>query len=496
MPPIHAQAAASFALLAGSAAALPIDGPLDAPHLHQNCSHAHHPTAPGVELAHACWPAADGTLTGRRIPVETLDAETVALRQFMASRNLTRGTVPERIDIVFVGDGYTASEQGLFQSDVDAIEGDLFQYEPFTTYKPFFRVQRVEVVSNESGVDNDPVQGIERDTALNMGYWCGGTERALCVSVSRAIQAAGAGVMTDVDQVIAISNSTKYGGVGYPSSNVGTSAGRNSAATQIVIHELGHSLGNLADEYTYGGPTNYTGGEPGTANVSTYDQSEQIAQQRKWYRWMGASFPVFDNPVGAYEGGQYSVNGIYRPSNNSMMRSLGRRFNAVSAEQLIKEFYREVRPIEDSTPVDSELTGDDSIFCVPVQPDGHDLTIVWDIDGTPIPAATDQTTLDLTTLSLGNSERVITATVVDPTPWVRDPSIRQQFLTETRSWVVNRCERLADIDGNGVLTFFDVSSFTLAFQIRDPLGDFNGDGLFNFFDFVDFINEFTNPCGN
>lgn len=496
MRPIHAPAIAAFTLMTGSASALPIDQSTDGPHLHQDCSHAHHPTAPGVELAHACWPTADGTLTGRRIPVETLDDETVALRRFMADRNLARGILPERIDIVFVGDGYTASEQDLFQSDVDAIEADLFQYEPFITYKPFFRVQRVEVVSNESGVDNDPVQGIERDTALNMGYWCGGTERALCVSVSRAIQAAGAGVITDVDQVIAISNSTKYGGVGYPSSNVGTSAGRNGAATQIVIHELGHSLGNLADEYTYGGPTNYTGGEPGTANVSIFNQAEQIAQERKWFRWMGASFPVFDNPVGTYEGGQYSVNGIYRPSSNSMMRSLGRRFNAPSAEQLIKEFYREVRPIEDSTPEDDELTSSDSIFCAPVQPDGHDLTIVWELNGNPIPAATDQTMLDLSTLGLDDSEQVITAIVVDPTPWVRDPSIRENFLTERRTWVVNRCERLADIDGNGELTFFDVSSFVLAFQIQDPIGDFNNDGLFNFFDFVDFINEFTNPCGN
>jgi hypothetical protein len=491
MRPIHASAVVSILLASGAASAQQFD----APHLHQDCSHAHHPTIPGVELAHACWPGEDGQLTGRRIPVETLDAETVALREHMANRDLLRGSVPNRIDIVFVGDGYTAAEQALFQSDVDAIEGDLFQFEPFITYKPFFRVQRVEVISNESGVDNDPTQGISRDTALNMAFWCGGTERALCVSVSAAIQAAGAGVSTDVDQVIAIANTTKYGGVGYPSSNVGTSSGRNSAATQIVIHELGHSLGNLADEYTYGGPTNYTGSEPGTANVSVFTQSEQVAQQRKWYRWMGASFPVFDNPVGTYEGGQYSVNGIYRPSQNSMMRNLGRRFNAPSAEQLIKEFYREVRPIEDATPESATLSANDSIYCVPVQPDGHDLLIVWELDGNPIPAATNQTTLDLSTLGLGTAEAIIKATVIDDTPYVRDPVIREQFLTETRTWVVNPCERLADIDGNGELTFFDVSSFVLAYQIQDPIGDFNNDGIFNFFDFVDFINEFTNPCG-
>lgn len=493
MRPTHALAVVSILLAVGTQAAAQ---QIDAPHLPQDCSHAHHPTTPGVELAHACWPTADGTLTGVRIPVQTLDEETVALREHLADRNLLRGSVPERIDIVFVGDGYTAAEQALFQSDVDNIEADLFRYEPFITYEPFFRIQRVEVVSNDSGVDNDPTQGIDRDTALNMAFWCGGTERALCVSVNRALNAAGNGVSTDVDQVVAIANTTKYGGVGYPSSNACTSSGRNSAATEIVIHELGHSLGNLADEYTYGGATTYTGGELGPADVSIFNEAQQVAQQRKWYRWMGFNLPgVFDGPTGTYEGGNYSQFGVYRPSNNSMMRSLGRRFNAPSAEELIKEFYREVRPIEDATPAATELTETDSIFCVPVQPIGHDLTIDWTVDGQPIPAAANQTTLDLATLGLDSSEHIIAAIVIDPTEFVRDPAIRDGYLTQTMEWIVNRCDSPADLNEDGQLTFVDIAGFIDLYLASQTLADFDGNGLYNFFDFQAYIAEFTNPCG-
>ncbi len=120
-----------------------------------------------------------------------------------------------------------------------------------------------------------------------------------------------------------------WGGAGYPSNNLGIAAGQNDSAAQIAIHELGHSLGDLADEYTYGEPFTYTGPELSPVNVSIFDRDEQLANSRKWWRWMDASISGFDGPINSYEGGNYSVNGVYRPSNNSMMRSLGRQFNLV-----------------------------------------------------------------------------------------------------------------------------------------------------------------------
>jgi len=58
--------------------------------------------------------------------------------------------------------------------------------------------------------------------------------------------------------------------------------------------------------------------------------------------------------------------------------------------------------------------------------------------------------------------------------------------------VVAPCQ--ADLTGDGVLNFFDVSAFLVAFNSSDPLADFTGDGSFNFFDVSAFLVAFTAGC--
>lgn len=52
----------------------------------------------------------------------------------------------------------------------------------------------------------------------------------------------------------------------------------------------------------------------------------------------------------------------------------------------------------------------------------------------------------------------------------------------------------ADLTGDGVLNFFDVSAFLAAYNAMDPSADFTGDGAFNFFDVSAFLNAFANGC--
>lgn len=52
----------------------------------------------------------------------------------------------------------------------------------------------------------------------------------------------------------------------------------------------------------------------------------------------------------------------------------------------------------------------------------------------------------------------------------------------------------ADITGDGVLNFFDISTFLGAFNTQDPIADFNNDGLFNFFDVSAFLTDFNAGC--
>ena len=53
----------------------------------------------------------------------------------------------------------------------------------------------------------------------------------------------------------------------------------------------------------------------------------------------------------------------------------------------------------------------------------------------------------------------------------------------------------ADLNGDGLLDFFDVSAFLAAFNAGDPVADFNGDTLFDFFDVSAFLALFNAGCG-
>lgn len=52
----------------------------------------------------------------------------------------------------------------------------------------------------------------------------------------------------------------------------------------------------------------------------------------------------------------------------------------------------------------------------------------------------------------------------------------------------------ADLTGDGVVNFFDVSAFLVAYTGGEPGGDWNGDGVINFFDVSGFLVDFNAGC--
>ncbi|PCI07188.1 hypothetical protein COB72_10675 [bacterium] len=52
----------------------------------------------------------------------------------------------------------------------------------------------------------------------------------------------------------------------------------------------------------------------------------------------------------------------------------------------------------------------------------------------------------------------------------------------------------ADLNGDALLNFFDISLFLQAFQAQDPIADFDNDGLLNFFDIAAYLIEFAAGC--
>jgi len=63
---------------------------------------------------------------------------------------------------------------------------------------------------------------------------------------------------------------------------------------------------------------------------------------------------------------------------------------------------------------------------------------------------------------------------------------------ESTTETVSVC--LADLTGDGVLNFFDVSAFLSGYNAMDPSADLNGDGVFNFFDISGFLSAFAVGC--
>ena len=360
------------------------------------------------------------------------------------------GPSSNRLDIVFVGDGYLESELDLYADHVTAGVDNLFSQEPFRSYSTYFNVHRVDVISNESGVDNDPVPGIVRDTALDMGFWCSGIERLLCVNVSAAY--AYAGNAPDIDTVFAVANSTKYGGAGYSSSDLATYSGGNQLSPEVALHELGHSLGNLADEYDYNDNAVYKGPERPEPNVSILTEPQMAGAGTKWADWLGNPGVGFSGLVSTYEGAYYHEFGIYRPTVNSKMRTLMAPFNLPSIESFIIEIYKIIDPIEDATP-DQTLTGTETVYVSPIYPAVNSLAVQWFLDGEPIPGAM-WITLDLATLGLSVGAHELAVTVTDPTEFVVDEVARATYLTETRSWDV-LVTLPGDVDGDSLVGIND-----------------------------------------
>ncbi|MFD7455131.1 M64 family metallopeptidase [Kitasatospora sp. NPDC059827] len=388
-------------------------------------------------IAHATAPAASPYLatppTGLTAPGADGDGEVTPL--------VRNGDPATKLDVVVVGDGYTAQEQQKFRTDAAEKWREITAVEPYATYRQLFNVWAVSAVSPESGVTGDPDQATVRHTALGSYFWCDGVERLLCVDDKAVDRYAAKAPQADL--VIVVANTAKYGGAGYNDiksplgyEGIATVAGGNAKSGQIAVHETGHSLGKLADEYAYDGQGTYQGAEPPEANISTLTADRMRDQGTKWARWLGQASPD-GGTVGSFEGGGYYPTGLYRPTENSIMRSLGREFNLPGREAMIAGFYRHATPLTSFTPTGSWLTATDRLT-VDLPVPGTQLR--WYLDGREQPRLRGRTALDLDGLHLtGPRSRphLLTAVATDPTPAVADPALRKE-LTGSLSWLVTR----------------------------------------------------------
>ena len=327
------------------------------------------------------------------------------------------GDAANRITLVLLGDGYTADQLPRFRSQAAAVWKAMAAVEPFHTYQHFFDVRRVDVASVKSG--------LHPGSPLGMHFGCEGTARLLCADEGAVDRLAGGS--GGPRYTIALANSTEYGGEGGDGTT--TLAAGSPEAGEIVQHELGHTVGGLGDEY------DAAPADAGYPNLSGDGAAALRARQLKWWRWLGAADPS-GGTVGAYRSG----NGLYRPTKNSIMRTLGGAYNLPSREAIIESIYRQVWLVDRTEPAPGSVEGRPrlQVFPIPLE-GGRQLQVSWQVDGhTPPSGAVSGDSLDTAALTVGPGlSSTITATVVDTTPWLRDEVFRRARMTATVTWTLH-----------------------------------------------------------
>jgi hypothetical protein len=277
------------------------------------------------------------------------------------------GPAEKKLDLVILGDGYTEKEMGKFRKDATRLSKILLNAEPYKSRKSDFNIRAVETPSQVSGV-NRPHPGIFKRTPLSVSYSAFDSERYALTYDNRTVRNIASAVPYEF--MIIIINEKTYGGGGIYKLYA-TVAADNRFSDYIVIHEMGHHLAALADEYytsqvSYELDSNITV-EPWELNVTALLDKDKL----KWKHLVKESTPLptpwdkkefesfgltirkerqrlrkakaqeeeleklflqqrekesqmfskmeYKDRVGAFEGASYMAKGLFRPTVNCIM---------------------------------------------------------------------------------------------------------------------------------------------------------------------------------
>ena len=214
-----------------------------------------------------------------------IDRSTPARQQLIEIQR--SGDPRDKVDLLLLGDGYTAAECATFRRQAQRLSSALFAVEPFKARRADFNVWGLCPPSAQSGIAS-PSRGWHRRTPVGASYDAFGSERYILTFENRAWRDIAA--WAPYEYVVILTNGETYGGGGLY--NVySTAAAGNDYAEYLFIHEFGHHFAGLADEY-YTSPVAYEPPdrifEPWPANVtSTTDRS-----RLKWRDLLTPGVPV------------------------------------------------------------------------------------------------------------------------------------------------------------------------------------------------------------
>jgi hypothetical protein len=299
-----------------------------------------------------------------------------------------------RVNVVIVPDGYSVSDKAVMDQNANSLAAYLGAVTPFSEHMPFINLILVYAYSIDSGVDECDC-GVLKDTAMGLRfpsdypacgdsgnrclyYGSGGCDTDSSIHIAQAELRAPGFDVSQGDRTIVMGNTTRYGGCGGSRS---VYSARNGSALEIAVHEMGHTMAGLGDEYA---------GNPSCGHAAT-EINTSTSPAGAWPEWS----EFLGDPV---EGADYYDECVYRPIANCKMRSLGVPFCPVCLQRWSLVFFGEPRvaptaPVASMSPASPRGTVTDVLnrFEVATRLSaGGEVTndITWEIQGPGFPAPT------------------------------------------------------------------------------------------------------------
>jgi len=318
---------------------------------------------------------------------------------------IKNGPIDKRINLVIMGDGYTAAQMTQFITNATTSANYLLNTPPFSNYKKYFNVFAVKIASPQSGITH---MGVATDISepasptlavtnnFNTRFDNYNVHRNIYAMNPTVVYAVLAATFPSYDQVIILGNSTEYGGAGgaYAVSSI------NAASSEIVAHEMGHSFAGLADEYWAG--ASFAVEKP---NMTSGNFTTSV----KWAPWLGIS------AVGIYPYDTFSpANQWFKPHKNCKMQVLNAPFCSVCKQTIIEKIHKLTNLIDDFFPdtsyVYTPTTNGEWFKTFLIKPSPYTLKRTWELNSNIIERNKDSIALQVNLLQEGDNTLMVTVT--------------------------------------------------------------------------------------